>query len=120
MTTPNQRRAEILSELAKHTGRHVSAGFICRTAEFIPNIERFHTLISGIYKPAWSAYALSIVTKRGSPYEHKDEVVFLEDGRWLMTYSPRSGGLDISDNRALVKCMDDRVRWTPSSRHESH
>jgi hypothetical protein len=26
-----------------------------------------------------------------------------------MTYSPRSGGLDISDNRALVKCMDTRM-----------
>jgi predicted restriction endonuclease len=45
----------------------------------------------------------------GSPYEHKDEVVFLEDGRWLMTYSPRSGGLDISDNRALMRCVDDHM-----------
>lgn len=26
-----------------------------------------------------------------------------------MTYSPRAGGLQIADNRALVKCMDDRV-----------
>jgi hypothetical protein len=47
--------------------------------------------------------------KAGSPYEKKDDVIFLEDGRWLMTYSPRSGGLDISDNRALVKCMDTRM-----------
>ncbi|NIT56193.1 MAG: hypothetical protein GWN00_08130, partial [Aliifodinibius sp.] len=28
---------------------------------------------------------------------------------WLMTYSPRAGGLQIADNRALVKCMDERV-----------
>jgi putative restriction endonuclease len=26
-----------------------------------------------------------------------------------MTYSPRSGGLEITDNRALVKCMDARA-----------
>ena len=26
-----------------------------------------------------------------------------------MTYSPRAGGLDIADNRALVKCMDERL-----------
>jgi len=44
-----------------------------------------------------------------SPYERKDEVVFLEDGRWLMTYSPRAGGLRITDNQALIKCMDERI-----------
>ena len=33
----------------------------------------------------------------------------MEDGRWWVTYSPRSGGLNVPDNRALVKCMDDRV-----------
>jgi hypothetical protein len=47
--------------------------------------------------------------KTGSPYEKKDDVIFLEDGRWLMTYSPRSGGLDISDNRALVRSMDSKI-----------
>jgi hypothetical protein len=102
-------RTVILAELAKHTGKRVPATFIYRTAEFIPNIDRFHSLITGIYKPAWSDYALSIVMKLSSPYEHKDEVVFLEDGRWLMTYSPRAGGLHLSDNRALIKCMDERI-----------
>lgn len=102
-------RARILAELAKQTGKRVPAAFIRRTVDFIPGIDRFHTLITGIYKPAWSEYALSIVMKLSSPYEHKDEVVFLEDGRWLMTYSPRAGGLDLSDNRALIRCMDERV-----------
>jgi hypothetical protein len=102
-------RARILTELAKHTGKRVPAAFVYRTVDFIPGIDRFHTLIAGIYKPAWSEYALSIVMKLSSPYEHKDEVVFLEDGRWLMTYSPRAGGLRLSDNRALIKCMDGRV-----------
>ncbi len=102
-------RRRILAELAKHTGKRVPAAFIYRTAKFIPGIDRFHNLITGIYKPAWSKYALSIVMKLGSPYEHKDDVIFLEDGRWLMTYSPRAGGMRLSDNRAIVKCMDDRV-----------
>jgi hypothetical protein len=109
MTAPTEHRSRILSELARYTGKQVSAAFVQHTANFIPGIDHFHTLFSGIYKPAWSEYALSIVTKSDSPYDQKDEAVFLEDGRWLMTYSPRSGGLDISDNRALVKCMDDRT-----------
>jgi len=104
-----QKRTQILAELARRTGRRVPAAFIHHTVNFIPGIERFHNLITGIYKPAWSEYALSIMMKLTSPYEHKDEVIFLEDGRWLMTYSPRAGGLHLSDNRALVKCMDERI-----------
>ena len=104
-----EKHLEVLATLAAYTGQVVSWRFLSHTKEFIPAIERFHHLISGIYKPAWSEYALSIVMKRGSPYEQKDDVVFLEDGRWLMTYSPRSGGLDISDNRALVKCLETQV-----------
>lgn len=52
---------------------------------------------------------MSIVISLQNPYEHKDEVIFLNDGRWLMTYSPRAGGLRIPDNRALIRCMDDTV-----------
>ena len=104
-----EKHLEILSTLAKYTGKVVPWRFLSQTKDFIPEIERFHYLISGIYKPAWSEYALSIVMKPGSPYEKKDDVIFLDDGRWLMTYSPRSGGLDISDNRALVNCMDTRM-----------
>jgi hypothetical protein len=103
------KRNTILIELAKHTGKRVSWRFIKHTADFIPEIDRFHNLITGIYKPAWSEYALSIVIRISSPYEHKDEVLFLDDGRWLMTYSPRAGGLQIADNRALVKCMAEHV-----------
>ena len=73
-------RKSILAELVKHTGKRVPAAFIKRTNEFIPTIERFHNLITGIYKPAWSEYALSVFVKQSSPYEHKDEVIFLDDG----------------------------------------
>ena len=92
-----QKRTTILAELARHTGKRVPAAFVKHTVRFIPSIERFHNLITGIYKPAWSEYALSLIMKLSSPYAHKDEVVFLEDGRWLMIYSPRAGGLYHSD-----------------------
>jgi putative restriction endonuclease len=105
----NDVRNAILVELVKHTGKRVPWQFIKQTSQYIPHIDRFHNLITGIFKPAWSDYALSIVIRTTSPYEDKDEVVFVEDGRWLMTYSPRAGGLQITDNRALVKCMDERV-----------
>jgi hypothetical protein len=88
-----QRRSEILVEIARQTGKQVTAAFLKRTANFIPGIERLHNLITGIFKPAWSDYALSIVIKLASPYDHKDKIVFLDDGRWLMAYSPRAGGL---------------------------
>ena len=103
------QRNRTLAEFARYTGRIMPAAFFRNTSEYIPGVERIHPLMSGIYKPAWSEYALCIKMAPGSPYEHKDEVVFLDDGRWLMTYSPRSGGLDISDNRALVRCLDDRM-----------
>lgn len=109
MATSEEKRNVILAELAKHTGKRVNWHFIKQTTDFIPEIDRFHNLITGIYKPAWSEYALSIVIGIGSPYKHKDEVLFLDDGRWLMTYSPRAGGLQIADNRALVKCMDEHA-----------
>jgi hypothetical protein len=102
-------RNAILTELAKHTGKRVPWQFIKQTSQYLPHIDRFHNLITGIFKPAWSDYALSIIVRTTSPYEDKDEVIFLEDGRWLMTYSPRAGGMEIADNRALVKCMDERV-----------
>ncbi len=41
-----------------------------------------------------------------SPYT--DQITFLEDRSWLMAYSPKSGGLDISANVALLNCMHDR------------
>jgi len=102
-------RKNILIEIARYTGRRVKSSFIKNTKDIIPRIDRFHNLITGIYKPVWSEYALSIVMKLNSPYEHKDRVNFLKDGRWVMKYSPRSGGQEHSDNRALIKCMDDNV-----------
>ncbi len=105
----SNQRNHILAEFARFTGKVMPAAFLRNTEKYIPDIERIHTLNSGIYKPAWTEFALCIKIAPGSPYEHKDEVIHLDDGRWLMTYSPRSGGLDISDNKALVRCMEDRM-----------
>ena len=102
-----EQRYKILAEIARHTGKIVPAAFVKRTSLTIPWIERFHNLITGIYKPAGSEFALSIATKPTSPYSEKDDIVFVEDGRWLMEYSPRAGGLEISDNRALMKCKEN-------------
>ena len=102
-------RAKVLSEFAKYTGQIKPAAFFKWTYRFIPEIERFHNLVTGIFKPAWSEYALCISMKQGSIYEHKDEFVFLDDGRWLMAYSPRKGGLEVPDNIALANCMRDKV-----------
>jgi hypothetical protein len=106
---PEELRAIILSEFAKYTGQIKPAAYFKRTKQFIPAIDRFHNLITGIYKPAWSKYALCILIKSGTIYEDKDEFIFLDDGRWLMEYSPRKGGLGIPDNVALVNCMQDGV-----------
>jgi hypothetical protein len=39
-----QKRTRILAQLARYTGKHVPAAFVYRTADFIPEIERFQTL----------------------------------------------------------------------------
>ncbi len=106
-----ERRNKTLAELARYTGRIMPAAFFKQTAEHTPSlgIERFHNLVTGIFKPAWSQYALCISMLPRSRYDDKDEIVFLRDGRWLMDYSPRSGGLEHHENKSLVRCMDDRV-----------
>ncbi len=80
----DELRPSILTELVRYTGKVVPWRFIKQTSSVIPGIERFHNLVTGIYKPAWSEYALSIVMRPSSPYSRKDEVIFLDDGRWLM------------------------------------
>lgn len=100
-----------LAVLARYTGQVMPAAFFKKTSDHVPSlsIERFHNLVTGIFKPAWSDYALCIMLMPGSRYEQKDEVIHLSDGRWLMRYSPRSGGLNQPDNRALIRCKDDRM-----------
>lgn len=48
----NKLRSTILTKIAKHTGKRVPADFIKQTTKHIKEVERFHNLITGIYKPA--------------------------------------------------------------------
>ncbi|MBI5565709.1 MAG: HNH endonuclease [Chloroflexi bacterium] len=108
-----KERNQILAELAHYTGRIMPAAFFKKTASYAPSlgIERFHNLVTGIFKPAWSEYTLCIRVTPKSRYQTKDEVLILPDGRWMMDYSPRVGGLDHAENQSLVKCKDDRVSF---------
>lgn len=69
----------------------------------VPGIDRIHPLIEGIYKPAWSPFALSVASMLKSPYA--DVINHVEGGHWWMKYSPKSGGMGIAQNVALLNCM---------------
>ena len=43
---PEDLRWKILSELAKHTGKRVPWRFLNQTSNFVPGIDRFHSLFS--------------------------------------------------------------------------
>jgi len=99
-------RAKVLMFFAQDTGREVPAAYLRETRRVRPDagVDQFHSLISGIYKPAWSDLALCIKVGLDSPYS--DEIRYLPDGRWTLQYSARVGGLAHSDNRALMKCLE--------------
>ena len=84
------QRWKIFRALLPYYGRIVSPQFLRKTSTFIPGIERIHPLIEGIYKPAWSDYALSIASMKKNPYI--DKLTYLPDGRWSIKYSAKAGG----------------------------
>ena len=73
---------------------------------------RLATLAKGIYKPAYTDYALSIRQTLSSPYADK-EIVFRADGSWLYPYFQENPNLDARDqeatNRGLMMCLRDGV-----------
>lgn len=97
------RRRLIFTALASYFGRIVPASFIRNPN--IPGVDRVHPLIEGIYKPAWSQYALSIASMLKSQYN--DQTHHNRDGTWWMHYSPKAGGMDLEANAALIRCMTD-------------
>lgn len=66
----------------------------------------------GIYKPAYSDYALSIRTIQDGPYPDK-EVEYRSDGSWVISYFQENSDPNLRDseatNRGLMKCMEDGV-----------
>src|SRR5262245_38192908 len=83
----------------------------------------------GIYKPAWSRYALSVRQSLGGPYQDRPPIM-RPNGSWLFCYFQENTDVASRDdeftNRALVECWKDRVpvavfRQTsakPNSRYE--
>jgi len=100
------RRWEIFRALLRYYGTIVTPQFLRQTSEYLPGIDRIHPLIEGIYKPAWSGYALSIASMRESPYA--DKLTYLPDGRWYIKYSAKAGGKELAVNQGLFNCMKDK------------
>jgi hypothetical protein len=101
-----ERRLIIMRALAPYFGKVLSASFIRKTSIYVSDVELIHNLTAGIFKPAWSAYALSIASMLRSPYS--DEVFHNTDRTWWIKYSPRSGGMGRSGNVGLLMCMTEK------------
>ena len=96
----------IFRELLPYYGKLVTPEFLRKTSLYIPNIERIHPLIMGIFKPAWSEHALSIASMKTNPYA--DKITPLSDGRSRIKYSPKKGDLDGAINASLFACLRDK------------
>src|SRR5437870_2813329 len=105
-STDIAERMRIFRSLVPYFGTVQPSAFFQRTAAVVPAIERIHHFIEGIYKPANSAYALSISSMLKSPYS--DQVFFNPDRTWWMKYSSKKGAMDHAMNASLVRCMTDR------------
>src|SRR5262245_5456580 len=103
MDADRTRRRQTFEALTPSFGKIVSAKFLRNPG--LPRVERIHPLIEGIYKPAWSNYALSITSMLRSQYS--DQTYHNPDGTWWIQYSPKAGGMDLAQNSALVRCMTD-------------
>jgi hypothetical protein len=101
MDQDRQRRRNIFQALTQSFGKIVPAAFLRKPG--LPGVDRIHPLIEGIYKPAWSRYALSIASMLESPYQ--DETHFSADGTWWMHYSPKAGSMQDSANASLLQCQ---------------
>jgi len=101
-----ENRWQIFRALLPYYGKIVTPHFLRKTSDRIQGVERIHPLIEGIYKPAGSKYALSIASMKVNPYE--DKLTYLSDGRWTIKYSPKAGGKDLTVNKGLFLCMQDK------------
>jgi hypothetical protein len=103
MDADRTKRREIFASLSPSFGKILPATFVRKPG--LTAVDRIHPLIEGIYKPAWSRYALSIASMLKSPYS--DEIHYNPDGTWWMHYSPKTGGMDLAANASLVRCRTD-------------
>ncbi|MDE4096749.1 HNH endonuclease [Phaeobacter gallaeciensis] len=73
---------------------------------------RLSTAAKGIYKPAYTDYALSVRTVQDGPYPDKD-VEHRPDGSWVCQYYQENQDPALRDtqatNRGLMLCMENEV-----------
>src|SRR6185369_19493 len=117
-----EKRRAIFRGLTSYFGKVLPAKFYQKTSQFLPEVERVHPLIEGIFKPAWSSYALTVASMLKSPY--RDKVEFNAGRSWLIYYSPKAGGPGRAQNAALAQCMTDRqpvlvIRQEHDKRHSA-
>ena len=101
--TYDHRRA--LQWFARNRGLRVS------WPEELPGGILLATRAKGIYKPAWSEYALSIRSVFKGPYAD-GQLRSRTDGSWTLEYCQEGHGADaraLFTNRALVRCAEGRV-----------
>ena len=91
--------------LAPYFGKIVSARFIQKTQQVIPEITQAHNLIEGIYKPKGATYTFSIASMLSNPYA--DRISYNPDRSWSFYYSPKKGALDSKVNQSIFNCMRD-------------
>src|SRR2546423_3262902 len=101
-----QSEGTFFRALVPYFGTIQPSGFFQRTAAIIPDVERIHPLIEGIYKPAGFIYPLSIASMLKSRYS--DQLFHNPDRTWWMEYSPKAGGTNLAVNAGLVHCMTDK------------
>lgn len=78
----------------------------------VDNGVRLSSAPKGIYKPKYTAYALSVRIMQDGPYPDK-EVEYRPDGSWVCQYFQEYSDIKARDksagNRGLLKCQQDRV-----------
>ena len=98
-----------LDWFAAHKGKHVPWSDI---QSFSGDHSRLVNQAKGIYKPAYTDYALSIRTIQDGPYPDKD-VEYRPDGSWVLQYFQENPDPNQRDreatNRGLIECMKDAV-----------
>lgn len=110
--TPDER-ARLFLRLARYYGIEVGAEFLRKTGAEQPElgVECLHSLSEGIFKPAGSAYALTVWSRSagGADREIYDDVIHARpDGGWSMAYAAKDGSLEGAINRSLFACLRDR------------
>lgn len=107
ISTISDQHRKALDWYANNAGRTISWRDIKLQAD---DDNRLATLAKGIYKPAYTDYALSIRQTLNSPYADK-EIVSRPDGSWLYPYFQENPDPTARDqeatNRGLMNCLRD-------------